>query len=353
VADNGSLMDKPRDRLARRIRWYSEANREAPTHSALLARTADDILAGGPAWEVLRGREDDPRGSALALRYMGAIHRLVLRGEAPELAPFYRTVGGSQGPEGAWEALRKVLESHVDRLREEVTRPVQTNEVGRSGTLVGGFLSVADRFGLPLRVLELGASAGLNLRWDHFNYEARGERWGPTDSPVRLCDFDTPPTPPFDVQTTVAERRGCDKNPLDPSSEQDRLTLLSFVWCDQAWRVRRLRAAFEVAAQVPATVDRANAPEWLEQQLGKDRTGVASVVFHSIFMQYLTEADRERTLDVIRIAGESATADTPVAWLRMEPAGDHADLHLTTWPRGEERLLAHSGFHGANVRWVG
>jgi hypothetical protein len=346
-------MKEPQTRLARRIRWYAEANREAPTHALLLAHTADDIVAGGPAWEVLRGREDDPRGSALALRFMGAVHRLVLRGEAPELAPFYRSVGGSEGPEGAWEPFRHVLESHVDALREGVTRPVQTNEVGRAGALVGGFLSVAERFGLPLRVLELGASAGLNLRWDHFHYEARGERWGPADSPVRLCDFDTPPIPPFAVEATVAERRGCDKNPLDPTSDEDRVTLLSFVWCDQAWRVRRLRAAFEVAAQVPSAVDRANAPEWLELQLDKDSNGVATVVFHSIFMQYMTEADRTKTFGLLENSGAEATSATPLAWLRMEPAGDHADVHLTMWPDGEEQLLAHSGYHGAQVRWIG
>jgi hypothetical protein len=164
---------------------------------------------------------------------MGAVHRLVLRGQAPELAPFYRSVGGSEGPDGAWKAFRRVLAANTDELREEVKRPVQTNEVGRSGALIGGFLLVAERFGLPLRILELGASAGLNLRWDHFQYEARGERWGPVDSPVRLCDFDTPPVPPFEVDAMVAARRGCDRNPLDPTSPEDQITLLSFVWCDK------------------------------------------------------------------------------------------------------------------------
>jgi hypothetical protein len=346
-------MEETKSRLARRIRWYSSANSQAPVHAALLAATAEDILAGGPVWAVLRGREDDPRGSALALRFMGAVHRLVLRGEVPQLASFYRSVGGGQGPEGAWEAFRHVVATNVERLRDEVTRPVQTNEVGRAGAVVGGFLTVAERFRLPLRVLELGASAGLNLRWDRFHYEARGERWGPADSPVRLCDFDTPPVPPFSVETTVAERRGCDRSPLDPSSGEDQTTLLSFVWCDQAWRVRRLRAAFTVAERVPATVDRAGAPEWLEQQLATDSTGTATVVFHSIFMQYLTEADRQRVIDMLQTSGAAATADAPLAWLRMEPAGDHADVHLTMWPDGKERLIAHSGYHGANVQWLG
>ena len=45
--------------------------------------------------------------------------------------------------------------------------------------IVGGFLAVAAHTGLPLRTFEVGASAGLNLRWDRFFYEARGATWGP------------------------------------------------------------------------------------------------------------------------------------------------------------------------------
>jgi hypothetical protein len=246
-----------------------------------------------------------------------------------------------------------LLDSKVDVLRKEVTRPVQTNEVGRAGALVGGFLTVTERFGVPLRVLEVGASAGLNLRWDHFHYQARGQRWGPAESPVRLCDFDTPPIPPFGVQAQVAERRGCDRNPLDPTSDEDQLTLLSFVWCDQAWRIRRLRAAFEVARDVPAVVDAAHAPDWLEQQLESDASGVATVVFHSIFMQYLEEVDRGKIVNAIHRAGAAATHAAPLAWLRFEPAGDHAEVRLTMWPGGEDRLIANSGYHGAAVHWLG
>jgi hypothetical protein len=70
-------------------------------------------------------------------------------------------------------------------------------------------------------------------------------------------------------------------------------------------------------------------------------------------MQYLTEADRQKTIELLQTAGAAATASAPLAWLRMEPAGDHADIHLTMWPDGEERLTAHSGYHGANVQWLG
>ena len=77
----------------------------------------------------------------------------------------------------------------VDRgqeLQAAIACPVQTNEVGRCAALVGGFLTVAARTGLPLRLCEVGTSAGLNLRFDHYRYESDGRGWGPSPSPVRL-----------------------------------------------------------------------------------------------------------------------------------------------------------------------
>ena len=46
------------------------------------------------AAELLTGRGDDPVGSALALRFLGAVHRIVLDGRAPDLAALYPSVGG-------------------------------------------------------------------------------------------------------------------------------------------------------------------------------------------------------------------------------------------------------------------
>lgn len=71
-------------------------------------------------------------------------------------------------------------------MRELIQLPVQTNEVGRCAALLFGFLTVAGKDPPPLRLLEIGASAGLNLRWDRYRYEANGFAWGPADSQVRV-----------------------------------------------------------------------------------------------------------------------------------------------------------------------
>jgi len=159
--------------------------------------------------------------------------------------------------------------------------------------------------------------------------------------------------PPLDTPARVVARAGCDTAPVDPSTAEGRLTLLSYIWPDQAERLAHLRAALEVARRVPVRIDRAEATEWLVTRLATPTPGVATVVFHSIVMQYLAPADRERVRAIVREAGARATAAAPVARLRMEPAGELADVHLTLWPGGEKRRIARAHYHGRPVYWLG
>jgi hypothetical protein len=301
------------------------------------------VVAGDAVYGVLRGHEDDPGPSVVGIRLMGAVHRLVLRGDAPGLAVHYPSAGGRPGD--AWPAFVDVLQVHRDELRRLVQNPVQTNEPGRCAALLGGFLEVARTTGLPLRLLEVGASAGLNLRFDRYRYELGEERWGPPGSPVVLRSRMTGAgRPPLDAPLRVASRAGCDRRPVDARSEAGRLTLTSYVWPDQVERLERLRAALAVAAEVPAPVERAGAADWIEARLAEPSPGTTTVVFHSIVMQYLPAEERER----FERAVTAASGD--VAWLRMEVAGEMPDVRLALG--GEDRLVARAGYHGTPIEWL-
>jgi hypothetical protein len=279
---------------------------------------------------VLRGHEGDPAASALALRLMGAVHRLRLTGQVAELT---------------WPAFLDVLRERRDELRELIQNPVQTNETARCAALLGGFLQIASVTGRPLRLLEVGASAGLNLAFDRYRYELGDERWGPGDSGVTIRSALTG-RPPLETPLEVASRAGCDARPLDPRNAEDQLTLLSYVWMDQPERLKRLRAALDVAAEAGIEVERGGAADWVGARLRDETHGVTSVVFHSIVMQYLPDDERERFEEAVR------TAPGSVAWLRMEPAGELTDVRLTLFPGGEESLLARAGYHGDPVAWL-
>src|SRR5438128_5835179 len=134
----------------------------------LLGRAADDVEAAGPVFHATRRFAADPPGSVLPLRLMGAVPRLALQGDAPELARCLPSLGGSASIEETWLAFLATIDGNQAALEPLIAHPVQTNEVGRAAPLLVGFLGVTAEFGLPLRLLELGASAGLNLRWDRF-----------------------------------------------------------------------------------------------------------------------------------------------------------------------------------------
>ncbi len=322
-------------------------------YEEVLRAALADLEAGGVCARVLDDRHEDPFGSALALRFLGAVHRIALEGRAPALAAVYPSTGGdpsSGDPAGAFLA---TVAEHEDEICDRLADGVQTNEVGRSAALIGGYAEIARRTGLPLRVREVGASAGLNLRFDRYCYDTGAQVAGDPGSPLRFEGFWEPPLPDLGGELVVADRRGCDRNPLDPTSEADRITLLSFVWPDQLARLARLRAALSVAQEVPVAIDRADATDWVRDQLERPHTGLATVVVHSIVLQYLSPARRRDLRDLVADAGRRASDDAPVAWLRMEPATDEAaEVRLTLWPGGEERLLGTAGYHGPPVRWA-
>lgn len=351
MADHPAGRETVASRMREQAGWCGRLG--SPLYARLLDRLGLDVLAGGPSCDVLDGHETDPLTSALALRLMGAVHRLVLEGRAPALATYYPSAGGDAGRGDPWPACSAVLVEHRDVLRVLVERPVQTNEVGRSAALLGGFLMIARETGLPLALVELGASAGLNLRWDRFCYEADGGRWGVVASPVRVaCDF-TGPLPPLDVAPRVVSREGCDARPVDATTDEGALTLRSYLWPDQTARLALLHAAIEIARQTPARVDAADAAAWIGPRLAGRASGVATVVYHSILWQYMTRDGRAVVQHEIRAAGAGATAETPLAWLRLEPVGREGpyEIRMTSWPGGEERRLGEASPHGRRVRW--
>src|SRR5262249_54255284 len=147
-------------------------------YDSLLTSMAADAARGGPSARLLEPYAPNLVDDAYALRVMGGIHFRVMRGAEPALAAHYPSTGGDADADAAWPRFRALLEEPRPELVAALRHPPQTNEVGRSASMLVGFLAVADELGLPLRVLELGASAGLNLQFDRYRYGQGGSGFG-------------------------------------------------------------------------------------------------------------------------------------------------------------------------------
>lgn len=342
-----------RDKVVELLRWQQAGCRMAaspsPFYEAVLGRLADAATrdAAHPVVALL-ARAPLTVDAAPQLRLLGGVHRAVLEGAAPDLAPVW-----GRDVEAAWPLLVAVLRDPPAAVLDALTRDPQTNEVGRAAGLAAGLAEIGRRTSLPLRVFEIGTSAGLNLRLDRYRYEAGAQHAGDPHSPVRFAGRDYEGTPPLSSLTQITERRGCDLHPIDVTTAAGRTRLLSYVWPDQAQRLARLRAALEIAASMPVTIDTASADDWVERWI-EPRAGTVTVLQHSIMWQYLPDVVQQRVAGVLRVRGARATSASPIAWLRLEPAPEvvHASVRLTLWPGGRDELLAHSGYHGPPIAWL-
>lgn len=349
------LTGSPAERTALLLRRQGEACRDigSPLYGDLLTHAAEDLLAGGPVADVLRGHLDARPASVLALRLLGGAHALALSGRAPDLARWYPSAGGvvdtEPGSPRAWAALRRTLADQGDEVREWLSRPPQTNEVGRAAALIGGLLHLAARTTLPVRLVEVGASAGLNLRADQFCVAGDSGSYGDPNSPVVLTHAWQGAAPPTG-SIEVISRSGGDLAPIDPATPSGRLILTAYVWPDQAARLARLRGACELAEQVPADLRAESATATIARTKLAD--GSWTVVWHSIFRQYLDEAQRTELADGVARLGATATARARFAYLYLEQSrAGGCPVTLTTWPGGESQVLGSASPHGIPVRW--
>jgi hypothetical protein len=332
----------------------------SPFSAALLGQAAGEIEGDGPLSRLLapwtgssvRGLVSD----AVPIRWLGALHDLALSGDAPALAAAYPAPTRPGDADAAFGAARAALETTPERIAAFMGHEPQTNEVRRSAGLLGGFLTVAKATGLPLRLFEIGASAGLNQRWDLYHYDlGAAGRWGDAASRVAMdTDWRGPP-PPLDAPVRVVSRAACDRAPVDIRDALARRRLKAYVWADQFDRLARLESALEVALEADARVEAEDAVTWIPRRAAP-QTGAASVIFHSIFWQYMPPESQAAATAAIEALGAQASAAAPLAWLRMEPPPESlADvrLTLTLWPGGEARQLARVHPHGAWVEWEG
>lgn len=190
-----------------------------------------------------------------------------------------------------YDALRTVLLEQEPAVRATVmARATQTNEVGRLATLVPVLGLVKG----PLALVEVGASAGLCLFPDRYDYA-----WPPSgalrgsDGPLLTARASgTLPVPA--AHPDVAWRGGVDLNPLDVTDEDAMAWLESLVWPEQDERRQRLRAAVDVARREPPAVRQGDLLDHVEDLVDEAAGHGTPVVLHSAVIAYLEEPDRVR-----------------------------------------------------------
>ncbi len=349
--DTAKLMEV-RD-VAAAIAWQADhaANNGAPC-TARVVRAQLGLLDG--ATETGRwmahwpGR---PLEDALPLRLAGGFHHLVLSGTDTRLGAVYR---GQLTDQAAVDALvRDLVHRHDGALLPWLDGPPQTNEAGRSASIMAALLWLSPRMGPRFELNELGASAGVNTMIERYFYDLGGTEVGPEGSPMQIKPEWRGPAPaPAPVEITSLQ--GCDRAPVNLAHPAAALRLKSYVWAEVTERLARIDAAIRLAGERAPDLVQMDAGEWVDQRLAAPLArGVTRVIYHSIVWQYLPPETRARITRAITAAGEGGQC---LAWIMLETNRKTFRHELTVrhWPGGGAPvLLGEAHAHGAWVAWHG
>jgi len=254
-----------------------------------------------------------PAGDSVPLRLAGALHALRLKGMALVEAYPPNTVDDDT----LWRAVCDAMVGFDAFIDDWINSPPQTNEVRRSAALIAVGHALAARYPMEFSVRELGASGGLNLRWDRYGLKIGDQLFGSDDVLTLTPDWDgplPPNTPPY-----ITSAAGVDLNPLDPTHPDDALRLQAYLWPDQPERLARTQAAISIAT-VPVT--QGDAIDWLADNIAQ-RPDTLQLIYHTVAWQYFPQKVQDRGTALIEAAGAKATDTTPLAWFGFP------------WPLGE------------------
>ena len=345
-------MNRNRDRddggriAERLLRFADYVEAESPLNATFCRVAAPDPVVA----EILSGA---PFSQPVANILLAAVQFLLLDGTDPDLAAHYDTLR-APGPRPDGDPGRLFIEL-CHRRRDDLaelaaTRTVQTNEVRRCTGLLPAFTLVEATRG-PLALIEVGASAGLNLRFDRYRYDyGDGLVVGPEQADLRLSTESRGATPPVsDPLPTVVWRIGIDLDPVDVTDAESVRWARSLLWPEQVDRVDRFERAVAAAALDPPIIVRGNGVDLISEVAARAPDDARLVVFHSYTFNQVDAASkvrfdralRELGRPVDRIAIEFSTEDPQPSLVHRSYSADGVS----------ETTLATVHHHGAWIDW--
>jgi len=278
----------------------------------------DAMTAVIRAYQTFAGREARGRSAAYEALAESVASDAALAGFIASLPPAKRQ------PQLVFAAARYLLgvtpgtgqlRDLIGRSPAEVTRVIlarstQTNEPARCAVLLPALAQLPQ----PLALIEVGASAGLNLLFDRYSYDYGGHHLAGSDpdAPTLRCQ----PRGPVPLPTRIPAiewRAGLDLSPLDVTSDDDVRWLSCLVWPGEGDRARRLQAAVAAARRDPPAVHRGDLATDLPALAAEAPAGLTLVVYHSSVLYQVAPHDRERFAATVRSLGAS--------WLSSEAPG--------------------------------
>lgn len=329
----------PQEGLADRFERFAavQCDGSSPLYAAVCRRIAADP-------EILTLAAAAPPGQPVPNLLLAAAHYLML-GEGADPASIF----------GSYLEFAGFCRKRRDRMSAVIAaRRVQTNEPGRCAYLLPALIEVRKICAArPFAVVEIGASAGLNLFWDRYAYDygdgaIRGEHRSPVRLSCALRGSRKPSLPP--PLPEVTRRLGIDLSPVDLRDADAVRWLRALVWADDQERAERLYQALEIARRHPPEMIAGDALRLLPGILAGLPEAEPACVVHTHMLNQLTPEGRARLDEILRDAARSRDIFV-VSAERIDIPRPRLDLAHHARTGSTRSVLAYCHDHGKWLAW--
>lgn len=270
-------------------------------HGSPLYRRLAEVVADDPELiRVINRIEHRPSPNML----FASVQFLLMQGADSPLREYYPSLVDDPRPvDGVAGHFKEFVLDHEESIAEMGrARYTQTNECKRCAALLPAVWATGlERFHL----IEIGASAGLNLAMDRYRYRWGDIEWGP-DSPVLLeAGSRGGRVRPREIE--ILSRIGLDLNPIDMSDPEERAWLDALIWPEHQQRRRRLEEASSIISEVSLELVKGDATETLPEILGRLPVTEPVIVMNSMALMQFGRTQRETLYTSMAEEGERRT----------------------------------------------
>lgn len=338
-------------------RWLTYVSPTLGRRSPLYAHLYQQMQQDAELFALLSLVDPD---QPIPVLFFSVVNFLVLGETTHPFARWYPYVTPTpRKPEEAYPAFRDFCLTHVNELNSLLpTSRLQTNEARRCANLLPAFEVVFQRGNCqPLALIEIGASAGLNLNWFRYGYRYGEVVVGNPHASVQIsCETVGQTLPPLPGEIPqVAQCQGIELFPLNAANEHDVRWLRACIWPEERERYDLLDAALAITRQYPPQILHGDACELLPELLPTIPLDQTLCIWHSFALHQGPLPIREQIFQMLR----EASRHRRIYRLALEVHPSEPGLprlELCTYAQGRlvhMEQLATCDFHGETLEWLG
>ncbi|MGI2293266.1 DUF2332 domain-containing protein [Paenibacillus sp. GXUN7292] len=332
-------------------RFITFAERECKGSSSLYEHLSRKIANDDELLQLASNFRD---GQPVPNLFFGAVHYLLLKENKHELKEYYRSIVNKPKAAGtAFPYFKDFCQTNKHEIIQLLkNKLVQTNEVRRCSYLYPAFCYIYEKTNMPLALIEIGTSAGLQLLWDKYGYfyNSGNQIYGNNLAQLIIeSKFDETGLPFLLKESPpVNTRIGLDLHVNDLNNADDYLWLKSLIWPEHTERFATFEKACHRLKQQSLKLIEGNGVKLLTEMASTIPRDSVLCVFHTHVANQMPEDDKYELIEHIKKLG-----DERAIFHLYNNMWDSGQLHLDYYLNGKEykETLAETDGHGEWFKW--